>query len=785
MTMSRTPTLSRSQADVEWLLHGPLEDIRALARMRRDQRGPRRMTYSRKVFIPLTRLCADVCHYCTFAKAPSQLPAAYLTPDDVLEIARAGRSAGCKETLITLGDAPERRHAAARDWLDRRGFSSTLAYVKHCAQLVLKETGLLPHVNAGLMQDADYRDLKPFAPSCGLMLESVSERLCAQGGPHFGSPDKVPSVRIGSLAAAGRAKMPMTSGILVGIGETARERMASLLALQALHAEYGHIQEVIVQNFRPKPGTRMAAARELCAEEFLRVVAAARIILDDAISVQVPPNLNDGRLNDLIDAGIDDWGGISPVTRDHVNPEAPWPEIPRLEAVCAARGRPLVERLTVYPTFLRRADERWIDRRLRPAVLKLADADGLARDSAWSPGQPALPAPGTPGLVLGNVRDGPTAPRLHKIIERAAGLNELCEDEIVDLFTTRGAAAREVVTAADALRREAVGDTVTYVVNRNINYTNICTYACSFCAFSKTSSKAGLRDKPYNLDLEEVVERAREAVARGATEVCLQGGIHPSYTGRTYMEILSAVKRACPDLHVHGFSPLEVAQGARTLGVPVRDYLLALQDLGLGSLPGTAAEILDDEIRAKICPDKLTTAQWLDVVGTAHRIGIPTTSTILFGHLEGPEHWARHLLALRRLQQETGGFTEFVPLPLVHMQAPFYKRGQSRKGPTWREAVMMHAVARIVLFGQVKSIQASWVKLGLDGATAILNAGVNDLGGVLMNESISRAAGADHGQGVSAQDLASAAHKAGRRLRQRTTLYDDPAAISRPCFVRN
>lgn len=752
------------------LLSAPLDALLAEARSRRDARGPARMTYSPKVFIPLTRLCADVCHYCTFATTPSQLAAPYMTPEEVLDVARAGAAAGCKEALFTLGDAPERRYAAAREWLAERGFERTIDYVRHCAELVLNETGLLPHVNAGVLEEADYRMLRPVAASCGLMLESTSQSICEKGGAHYGSPDKVPAVRIASIEAAGRADMPMTSGILIGIGETPQERIEALIALRDIQLQGGHLQEVIVQNFCPKPGTKMAEAPEATEADFLRVIAAARIVLPDEVSVQAPPNLNGERLVELMDAGIDDWGGISPVTRDHVNPEAPWPEIELLADICARQGRPLVERMTIYPRFVATDDLRWIDPALRPAVLRMSDAEGLARDSRWSPGV-ADSAPGTPHAVLGQRHDGPTAPELHRIMDRAAAGNELSERDIVALFATRGAAAQAVIEAADALRREAKGDTVTYVINRNINYTNICTHTCSFCAFSKTSIKAGFRDKPYNLDLSEIADRAQEAVAKGATEVCLQGGIHPTYTGDTYRSIVRAVRDACPDLHIHAFSPLEVSQGAKTLGIPVIDYLKMLKDEGLGSLPGTAAEILHDDIRRQICPDKLTSEEWLGIVRDAHHAGLPTTSTIMYGHLERPEHWAHHLLALRRLQEETGGITEFVPLPLVHMEAPFYRRGQSRKGPTWREAVMMHAVARIALFGQINSIQCSWVKLGVDGAAATLAAGVNDLGGVLMNESISRAAGASHGQDVSVDDLRAAAAAAGRPLRRRSTLY--------------
>ena len=759
------------------LLSTPIEDLLAEARARRDASRPARMTYSPKVFIPLTRLCADVCHYCTFATTPSRLEAPYLTEEEVLEIARAGAAAGCKEALFTLGDAPERRYAVAREWLEARGYSRTIDYVRHCAERVLKETGLLPHVNAGVLEEADYQMLRRVAASVGLMLESTSERLLEKGMCHHGSPDKVPAVRLSSLEAAGRARVPTTSGVLIGIGETPKERIEALVALRDLHERHGHLQEVIVQNFCPKPGTKMSGAAEASEADFLRVIASARIVLPDEVSVQAPPNLNDERLAELIDAGIDDWGGISPVTLDHVNPEAPWPEIERLEAVCAKAGLPLVERLTVYPRFIGAAGSEWLDPAVRPAVLKLADAEGLGRDSRWSPGV-ADHAPGTVRTPLGRRFDGPVTTRIHRILDRAANGVSLSEEEIVSLFETRGSAAQAVVEAADALRAQVRGDVVTYVVNRNINYTNICTHACSFCAFSKTSSKAGFRDKPYNLDLEEIAGRAREAVARGATEVCLQGGIHPSYTGDTYLSILRAVKDACPDLHVHAFSPLEVSQGARTLDMPVSDYLAMLRDAGLGSLPGTAAEILCDDVRAQICPDKLTTREWLDVVGAAHRVGLPTTSTIMFGHLEGIEHWARHLLALRTLQLDTGGITEFVPLPLVHMEAPFYRRGQCRKGPTWREAVMMHAVARLALHGAIDSIQCSWVKLGMDGAAAVLAAGANDLGGVLMDESISRAAGAAHGQEVSIDDLRAAAECVGRRLKQRTTLYKDMAPLN-------
>ena len=754
-------------------LAAPLDDLLARSRAVRDARGPARMTYSRKVFLPLTELCRDTCAYCTFAKAPRRLAHPYMPIEDVLEVARQGVAAGCKEALFTLGDKPELRYAAARQALDRMGFATTVDYLAHAAGRVFDETGLLPHINAGVLTAEDYARLRPVAASMGLMLESASERLCGRGGPHFGSPDKHPAVRLASMALAGEARIPFTSGLLIGIGETAQERIEALEALAALHRRYGHLQEVIVQNFRAKAGTRMAGASEPSEDELLRTVAYARLVLPADVSVQAPPNLNPGRTAALVAAGLDDWGGISPVTLDHVNPEAPWPEIEALAAECAAYGRPLIERLTVYPRYALDGAE-WLDPKVAKVVRRMSDGEGLARTCDWSPGV-AEAAPGTPDRPLGAAPALGLEPSVDAAIARALRAETLSELEVTRLFAARGAAAETVVAAADELRRSVRGETVTYVVNRNINYTNICTFGCTFCAFSKTSTKGGTRDKPYDLELEEVAARAAEAWDRGATEVCLQGGIHPRYTGQTYIDILKAVKRARPAIHVHAFSPLEVSQGAATLGVSVKDYLRRLKDEGLGSLPGTAAEILDDEVRALICPDKVSTDAWLHVVGAAHEVGLPTTSTIMFGHCERPEHLARHLLRIRALQQRTGGFTEFVPLPFVHMQSPVYLRGQARKGPTWREAVLMHAVSRIVLHGAIGSIQASWVKLGLEGAAACLNAGVNDLGGVLMNESISRAAGASHGQEVTVHDLAGAAASAGRPIAERTTLYGSPA----------
>jgi FO synthase len=728
------------------------------------------VSYSRKVFVPLTELCRDVCHYCTYAKTPRRLKQAYLPPEEVLAIARAGAAAGCREALFTLGDKPELRYRAARDALAALGYSSTLAYVRAMAEMVLRETGLLPHLNPGILTPDDYRTLRPVAPSMGLMLESASPRLAARGGPHHGSPDKAPAVRLKALADAGEAGVAMTTGLLVGIGETRAERVASLLAIRELHRRHGHVQEIILQNFVPKPGTKMADAPAPPLDELLWTIAVARLAFGPDMNLQAPPNLNPGRLGELVAAGINDWGGVSPVTPDHVNPESPWPQVASLAAQTAAAGKLLVERLTLYPEFVR-ARDRWLDPALVRPVLQQADVEGFAREGGWSAGDRAARAP-APRRVAG----GWTDRRLGPVTDRARRGERLDEAEIVTLLSARGDDVERLCAVADAVRREACGDTVTYVVNRNINYTNLCSYKCQFCAFAKGKADEDLRGTPYVLELGEIARRAGEAWARGAIEVCLQGGIHPAFTGQTYLDVLRAVKEAVPGIHVHAFSPLEVTQGARTLGVTLEAFLRQLKAAGLGSLPGTAAEILDDEVRRVLCPDKINTVQWLNVVATAHRVGLPTTSTIMFGHVEAPRHQARHLLALRDLQQQTGGFTEFVPLAFVHMEAPLWRRGKARPGPTWREARLVHAVARLALHPLIRNVQVSWTKLGEAGALAGLQSGANDMGGTLMNESISRAAGAGHGQELPPERMDELIAGAGRIPRQRTTLYREPPA---------
>ena len=751
-----------------------LERLLAVAADMRDQGYGDVVSYSRKVFIPLTQLCRDSCHYCTFAQPPRRGEAAYLTPEAVLEVARAGQRAGCKEALFTLGDKPELRYRVAREELAGLGFATTLEYLGAMAELVLKETGLLPHLNPGVMTRAEIDRLRPVSASMGIMLETAAERLSRRGGPHFGSPDKHPAVRLATIAAAGEAAVPFTSGLLIGIGETRAERIDALLALRALHERHGHIQEIIIQNFCAKPGTRMAQASEPAFDDHLWTIAVARILFGPRMTIQAPPNLAAGALPRLVAAGINDWGGVSPVTPDHVNPEKPWPAIEALARRTAEAGKMLAERLAIHPEYV--CDpERWLDPRVRPAVLRLADSEGHGRQGRWRPGAADLPD-GLEVRSSGRRPSTPASDRLERTLAAAQDGAGLDERQIVELFAARGDDFWRVCEAADALRRATSGEGVAYVVNRNINYTNICYFHCQFCAFSKGTRSQNLRGDPYDLDLDEIRRRVREAWERGATEVCLQGGIHPAYTGATYIAITRAVKEAAPDMHVHAFSPLEVWQGAATLGLPVGEFLRQLKAAGLGTLPGTAAEILDDEVRRVICPDKVTTGEWLAVMRAAHEAGLRSTATIMFGHVDRPLHWARHLLRVRALQAQTGGFTEFVPLPFVPMATPIYLKGRSRAGPTLREAIVMHAVARLALHPLVTNIQTSWVKMGTEGARLCLNAGANDLGGTLMNESITRAAGAVHGQELGPDAIAALIRGIGREPRQRTTLYGNAPA---------
>jgi FO synthase len=748
------------------------------------------MTFSPKVFIPLTSLCRDRCGYCTFAKAPHNVESPYLSIESILEVARSGAAAGCHEALFTLGEYPETRYEAARKWLDQNGFSSTIDYLAAAAQAVLDETGLLPHANAGALDHADLSILRKVSPSQGMMIETLNPNLAA----HRGAPDKTPERRLATLNAAGELKIPFTTGILVGIGESREDRIFALEAIAHSHEKYGHIQEVIIQNFIPKLDTEMRNWPACSQDEMLEAIKIARDILPKDIHLQAPPNLSED-LDALIESGIDDLGGISPITVDFVNPEKPWPSLELLRKKVEEHGRELVPRLTAYPEFVRNANT-WIDPSLHFAVMDRSDADGFARDdhgatfperyedaknvgtgpeviqigrrsNAWYSG-----AETTPPLLI---TDEPIKGVSGQIAEIISGVRTgamIDHDQIVSLFRARGDDVRAIASFANELRAEVIGNEVTFVRNRNINYTNVCTYKCTFCGFSKGPLSLNLRGKPYLLSDAEIVERVMQAHELGATEVCLQGGIHPTFDGDYYINVAKVIKAAVPSIHIHGFTALEVFEGARRLGENVETYLGRLKEAGLRSLPGTAAEILSDDVRAIICPDKINTEQWLEVHETAHSIGLRSNVTIMFGSIERPEHWAKHIIATRDLQLRTGGFTEFVPLPFVHMAAPIYLKRSSRRGPTWRETILMHAIGRIAYHGTISNIQVSWVKLGAQGARQMLLAGVNDLGGTLMDENISRAAGASHGQGITDEQFQMVVEPLGRTLVERTTTYD-------------
>ncbi len=744
------------------LLTMPLAELTSMARDVRDAAYGRRVTYSPKVFIPLTMLCRDRCGYCTFAKAPARVTSPYLLPEEVLQIARAGQSAGCHEALFTLGERPELRYPQAQSWLESEGFASTVEYLAHCCRLVLEETTLLPHANAGALHRDELAMLRKVSASQGMMIESLSTQLDA----HRSAPDKDPARRLATLEAAGELHIPFTTGILIGIGDDRATQLAGLRAIAASHARHGHVQEVIVQNFLPKPGTSMARAEPCPPQDLLWAIAAARLVLPPDVHLQAPPNLSDD-LAPLLAAGIDDWGGISPVTADHVNPERAWPALDVLGRATEDAGHVLAPRLTIYPSFAQ-APATWLDPDLNFAVLDVSDAEGLGRDAAWCSGgeiEPPMLLRGLGGAARS--RGGPVA----EVLDGVALGQEVGIEEIVTLFSARGSEVAMVTEVADDLRRQVVGDAITFVQNRNINYTNVCTFKCRFCAFSKGPLSLNLRGAPYLLDLDEITRRVAEAEAEGATEVCLQGGIHPDFDGDYYVHVLGAVRAASERIHIHGFTALEVTEGARRSEVPLADYLIRLKEAGLKTLPGTAAEILDDDIRALICPDKINTEEWLEAHRTAHSVGLRSNITIMFGSVEQPVHWARHIVRTRDLQRETGGFTEFVPLPFVHMATPIYLQHKARRGPTFREVLLMHAVARIAYFGDIDNIQVSWVKMGVEGSRQVLNAGANDLGGTLMDENISRAAGAQHGQRMGVAELESLVEPLGRPLVRRSTLY--------------
>jgi FO synthase len=715
------------------------------------------ITYSPKVFVPLTTLCRDRCGYCTFAQPPARRRDPYLALDEVMAIVRAGEAVGCTEALFTLGERPELRYDDAARWLAARGYRSTVDYLASATQMVLESTSVLPHANAGALYPHELAQLRASTASQGMMLESLADLEA-----HRLAPDKLASRRLATLHAAGELAIPFTTGLLVGIGESRRDRLDALGAIAAAHARFGHVHEVIIQNFLPKPGTAMARVAPPTDEEYRWTLAVARLLLADDVHVQAPPNLSDDPTR-LLDAGVDDFGGISPVTIDHVNPERPWPAVSALEEICASRDLHLVARLAVHPAWIRQA-ETFLDGRVRPAVLRLADAHGLGRGDSWSPGNDADPPLARPSRVRTS--------EVQALLARYTPGYPLERRELTWLFDARGGDLAALIELADEVRRARVGDDVTFVVNRNINYTNVCTFKCRFCAFSKGPLSLNLRGDPYRLSLDEISARVVEAEERGATEVCLQGGIHPDFDGDYYIDVVAAVRAGSPTIHVHAFSALEVFEGARRSGQDLATYLTRLREAGLRTLPGTAAEILDDDVRRILCPDKITSDQWLEVHRAAHSVGLRSNITIMFGAVESPQEWITHLLRTRALQGETGGFTEFVPLPFVHMATPLYLTGRARRGPTFRETVLMHAVARLHYATLIDNVQVSWVKLGPVGARRVLHAGANDLGGTLMDENISRAAGAVHGQAMDVEALRELVAPLGRPLRQRTTLYD-------------
>jgi FO synthase len=780
------------------------------------------VTYSPKVFIPVTKLCRDRCHYCTFVESPGELRRAghemFLSPDEILDIAAQGAAMGCLEALFTLGDRPEDRWPEAREWLDSKGYDSTLAYVRAMAVRVLEETGLLPHLNPGVMSWEEMNRLKPVSPSMGMMLETTSRRLFeTKGEAHYGSPDKDPAIRLRVLEDAGRLSIPFTTGLLVGIGETLVERAETIFALRKVSTQFGSVQEVIVQNFRSKPDTAMRHADDLALDDYRAVIAVTRIVLGPKARIQAPPNLVDSSEGSaecrmLLDAGVDDWGGVSPLTPDHVNPERPWPSLERLREITAGCGFELKARLTVHPEYVR-AGEPWLDPRVSAHVAALATDDGLARPDVRPTGLPwqepdggfasvgridlhvAVDAEGPGGGrtddrrsdfgdVYGDwdsVKDAAAftggAAVLHAegadaLRAAEADPGNLSDEHALTLMTAEGALLDQVTRLADDLRRQAVGDTITYVVNRNINFTNVCYVGCRFCAFAQRRTDADA----YTLSLDEVADRAAEAWELGATEVCMQGGIDPELPATAYFDLAAAVKQRVPEMHVHAFSPMEIVNGTARTGLSIEDFLIKAREAGLGSLPGTAAEILDDEVRWVLTKGKLPARTWIEVISTAHRVGIPTTSTMMYGHVDNPRHWVGHLRVLSKIQDESlefgaARFTEFVPLPFVHTSSPIYLAGVARPGPTHRDNLAVHAMARILLHGRIDNIQTSWVKLGVEGTQAMLNAGCNDVGGTLMEETISRMAGSEHGSAKTVAELHSIGADIGRPVAERTTTY--------------
>lgn len=706
------------------------------------------ITYSRKVFIPITFLCRDRCHYCIFVETPGKLiehgKPTYLSPQEILQLARDGAALGCKEALFTLGDRPEERWPSARAWLDEHGYASTLEYIRAMAILVLEETGLLPHLNPGVMSWSELQALRPVAPSMGMMLETTATRLWSErGGVHYGSPDKDPALRLRVLEDAGRARIPFTTGVLLGIGENNADRAEALFAIRASHERYGHIQETIVQNFRAKPKTAMQNEVDLALEEYVAAVAVTRVVMGADATVQAPPNLTDANeLGLLIRAGIDDWGGVSPLTADHVNPERPWPELDDLARLTRNAGFRLSERLTAHPQFVNAAAE-WIDERIRPHLAALALPNGLANESAAVVGRPFAFASRTTPLPSAMLR------------RAAADPTGLTDAEYVELLSCEGDSLEALAELADDLRRSTVGDDVTFVVNRNI-------------------------DASLALSADMLIALANEAHALGATEICIQGAPPSQLPGSAYLSVITTIHTAQPSLHLHAFRPTELADGATRLGIPLVEFLGQLRAAGVDSVPGTGARILDDRIRDILSNQAdPPAAAWIALITAAHRAGLRSTATMVFGHIETPHEQVAHLRTLAAIQDETGGFTEFIPMPFMALESPVIV-GHVVRQPTDRGAVDVRetralvAVARLMLHGRIDHIQAPWAKVGLRTSQLLLMGGADDIGGLLLDGSIMPGAGAESFRSLALTDLYRIASEIGRPVRQRLTDYGVP-----------
>jgi FO synthase len=735
----------------------------------------RRVTFSRNLTLSLSRTCRCYCKYCAFATHQAHVH----PPGEVLERLDAAAKRNVKELLVLTGERPEVNPLVAerlRSW----GHEDFTSYVHWACEEAL-ERGMLPHTNIGVAGREDYLRLREVTASQGLMLESISERLMET--VHAGSPTKHPRVRLAAIEAAGELRIPFTSGILVGIGETEEERVASLEALADVQRRHGHLQEVILQNFVAHPryygaevadiaadaserrwaqgagedGGEEAAvewpswAEPVALDDMRRLVAECRRLMPE-VGVQVPPNLSDWWL-DLVEAGATDLGGLS-ANGDHISPEHPFPSPLQVRKRLRPHGYALTERLCVYPQYMNRE---WVD----PRVLEVL----AERFPTFMPRRAPFPATANGngnGLTLGS------ADPVHRAVEHGRAGEELTRDELVALFSeTRPEAVAEIRAAADELRAELAGDVATFVVNRNINFTNVCTVGCAFCGFGQTTRSPDA----YEIDPDEFAERVREAVEFGATEICMQGGIHPDYTLEHYGRWLQRAKAVAPDVHLHAYSPMEVHFMCERSGRDP-DYVFGyLRECGLGSTPGTAAEVLEDGVRNRISPNKLPAGRWVEIIEASHRAGLRSTSTVMFGHIEKPHELAEHMRVVRAVQERTGGITEFVPLSFI----PYHTmlgRTHGIEEISDAENLKHTAVFRLALGRSIPNLQASWVKMGLGAATEALRWGVNDLGGTLMEESISRMAGSRHGSRLEPEDLIGAARAAGRRPAQRSTLYE-------------